>query len=179
MRAAGATFVPLTGVDKFNARARAGGGKTTTIGKLAHKFTSAGASVLVARAAAVVLAPLSQRAAPSLKRIISREPSHHTSNLLRSQRPAPRDSRADPPRPVSLASQVPGDTFRAAAGEQLQVWAERAGAKFHEVRRNTGTPLRRGRRGGRPSEHTVAQSRFWALQALPGCFWRPPVHELP
>ena len=51
-----------------------GGGKTTTIGKLAHKFTREGARVLV----------------------------------------------------------VPGDTFRAAAGEQLAVWAQRAGAAFHE-----------------------------------------------
>jgi fused signal recognition particle receptor len=52
-----------------------GGGKTTTIGKLAHKLTREGARVLV----------------------------------------------------------VPGDTFRAAAGEQLAVWATRAGATFHEA----------------------------------------------
>ena len=51
-----------------------GGGKTTTIGKLAHRLAQAGARVLVA----------------------------------------------------------PGDTFRAAAGEQLAVWAERAGASFYE-----------------------------------------------
>ena len=51
-----------------------GGGKTTTIGKLAHKLTREGARVLV----------------------------------------------------------VPGDTFRAAAGEQLAVWAGRAGAAFFE-----------------------------------------------
>ena len=56
-----------------------GGGKTTTIGKLAHKFTSAGAKVLL----------------------------------------------------------VPADTFRAAAGEQLAVWAQRAGAAFHEVEEGT------------------------------------------
>ena len=52
-----------------------GGGKTTTIGKLAHRFTAAGLGVLL----------------------------------------------------------VPGDTFRAAAGEQLAVWAQRAGAALHEV----------------------------------------------
>jgi fused signal recognition particle receptor len=56
-----------------------GGGKTTTIGKLAHKFTREGARVLV----------------------------------------------------------VPGDTFRAAAGEQLAVWAERAGAAFHSMPEGT------------------------------------------
>lgn len=50
-----------------------GGGKTTTIGKLAHSLVSSGASVRV----------------------------------------------------------VPGDTFRAAAGEQLSAWAARAGASFH------------------------------------------------
>lgn len=52
-----------------------GGGKTTTVGKLAHKLVQGGARVLV----------------------------------------------------------VPGDTFRAAAGEQLAVWAERAGASYHEA----------------------------------------------
>ena len=59
-------FVLVVGVN--------GGGKTTTIGKLAHKLTREGARVLV----------------------------------------------------------VPGDTFRAAAGEQLAVWASRAGAAFFE-----------------------------------------------
>ena len=52
-----------------------GGGKTTTVGKLANKLVQGGARVLL----------------------------------------------------------VPGDTFRAAAGEQLAVWAERAGAAFHEA----------------------------------------------
>ena len=38
---------------------------------------------------------------------------------------------------MRCAAQVPGDTFRAAAGEQLAVWAQRAGASFHEVAEGT------------------------------------------
>jgi len=121
-----------------------GGGKTTTIGKLANKFASGGAKVRLLGAAGW---PLSRAAATVY--VKGACASWALSPLICAQAIcsslAPLCPGMLPYCAPLLLSQVvlaAGDTFRAAAAEQLEEWARRSGAEI--VRAQVGTCLGAG-----------------------------------
>lgn len=102
-----------------------GGGKTTTIGKLAHKFVGEGASV--SRPWSTQAAVLCQQHVlpPPLAAMSAHSCTNHSLSCP--------ECDSERVKHITCTVQVllaAGDTFRAAAAEQLQTWAERAGADF-------------------------------------------------
>lgn len=140
-----------------------GGGKTTTIGKLAHKLNTEGVKVGIHLCCNSDLpAKVSGHLSPCLKHMCSGR--HGATLIAMVQRHAAVDfctfllqacqNKLLPGTcPVNMlgaqlrdhhkSMQVllgAGDTFRAAAGEQLQLWAGRSGVDVHSVDREKARP---------------------------------------